>query len=169
MKTAYLEQRRTWLERLRKNVKGNVRCEQWTILGVDDVADAACFRILRNVILAFQTVPAFRDDVIDAARRHLVRRDDSSLVSEQLSVHYILEEIALSLRLHVLGDIEAEFYVGEHLLPVLKLYSGSYGLDVHGLAEADAPAVVRTFEFFDLQRQFNLFRWTAVGDGTNNT
>jgi hypothetical protein len=135
----YLEQRTRWLERLTEAMPTPIDQTQWDVVGIDELADAQTYRIFRNVMLTYHAEPEFRKDVNDAARLHAINRDYGISLdrSEQLSRGYLLEEIVISVRLHVVEGIRDEFYIGEQALPVLRLYRGEYGIMPEDLAQVD--------------------------------
>ncbi|WP_459858913.1 hypothetical protein [Dongia sp. agr-C8] len=157
-----LNERRAWLERLRLRMGERSVGLEWRILGVDEVADRRCYKILRNVIVAYHVLPPFRSDVDIAAWEH-VRHSSKTAensVHHSLSVSYIIEEIALSLRLRVVGKILDEYYVGSTLPPVLKLYDGKYPIDVYTLSGVKKRE--EHYNFFDLTMTMRDFRWDQV-------
>jgi hypothetical protein len=133
----YLQQRNRWIERLTARMSAANVTGRWNVIGVDDIADGTCFRIFRNVMLAYYSVPAFRIDVHQAAHEHAMRRNERYALEERegLSRGYLLEEIALSIRIHILDGIDYEYYLGPQATPVLNLYSGKYNFSAFDLAE----------------------------------
>jgi len=131
---AHYEQRCKWLERVRSILESDgYKCEHWRVLGVQDVTDGAFYAIFRNVFLATQAVDALAQDIRDALGRRVgaagaVSRD------ARLCEAYLIEEIAVNIRLRVYEGIESEFYFGDTLAPLLGLYEGAYGVDVFLLA-----------------------------------
>jgi hypothetical protein len=147
----YLDQRRRWVSRTIHNLGLAVEDDRWRVLGVDDVADADGFRIFRNVMLAYYAVPAFRRDVEAAAGAHADVRQDIYPINQRraLSQGYILEEIAVSVRLHVVGGIHEEYYIGAQAPVVLGVYDGRYGFDAATLAERPEKAGTDRFYALD--------------------
>jgi hypothetical protein len=76
---------------------------RWTLIGIDDISDPKCFNIFRNVMLAYYSIPSFRNDVDRSAHSHAQSRESRYPTDtlEHLSRGYLLEEIALSIRVHV--------------------------------------------------------------------
>ena len=97
----YLPERNRWIERLTARVTGANVNGRWKVIGIDDIADAKCFRIFRNVMLAYYSVNNFRAEVDQAAHEHAIRRSERYALEERegLSRGYLLEEIALSIRI----------------------------------------------------------------------
>ena len=50
----YLEQRTRWLERLTDAMSAPIDPAQWEVIGIDELADADCYRIFRNVMLTYR-------------------------------------------------------------------------------------------------------------------
>ena len=128
---------------------------------IEDFEDRICYRIFRNVMLAFYAVPAFADDVTATATKHANSRDDlyGHDLKVRLSIGYILEEIALSLRIHLVDGVGAEFYMGSHSVPVLKLYAGQYEFRASDLVEGAADVRVAFYEMGD---GMDFRHWLAV-------
>lgn len=133
----YLEQRARWIGRLTSELPDPIPAEKWVVKGVEEFADAECFHIFRNVMLAYYTLEDFRQDINDAAATHAMARSDEYPLERRLSLSrgYLLEEIAISLRIHVIDGIKDEFYLGEQATPVLRLYAGEYGVQPYDLAQ----------------------------------
>jgi len=147
----YLDQRRRWISRTIQNLGLAVEDDRWRVLGVDDVADADGFRIYRNVMLAYYGVPSFRRDVDSAALAHAVARQEIYPLNQRraLSKGYLLEEIAVSVRLHVIEGIHDEYYIGAQAPVVLGVYDGRYGFDAATLAERPEKAGLDRFYALD--------------------
>lgn len=158
----YLEQRTRWLERLTDAMAAPVDPVQWEVIGIEELADADCYRIFRNVMLTYHAVSEFRRDVNGAARLHAINRDLEVPIdrSEQLSRGYLLEEIVISVRLHVLEGLWDEFYLGEQALPILRLYRGDYGILPEDLAQVEQGR--GEHRFFRLAEASSKRRWEQV-------
>jgi hypothetical protein len=133
----YLQERNRWIERLTARItEANVN-GRWKVIGTDDIADAKCFRIFRNVMLAYYSVHNFRAEVDKAAHEYAIRRSERYALEERegLSRGYLLEEIALSVRIHIFDGIDFEYYIGDQVVPMLNLYSGKYDFSPFDLAE----------------------------------
>jgi hypothetical protein len=158
----YLEQRKRWLERLTSALGQPANSEHWCVAGSEEFADDHCFKIFRNVMLAYYALEDFRRDVDDAAHSHALLRGNGHQASriEPLSRGYILEEIAISIRVHVIGGIRDEFYIGDQALPVLRLYHGCYGIWPEELAQVEVSSV--RSRFYGLSKQGALSDWEQV-------
>jgi hypothetical protein len=155
----YLQQRNRWIERLAGRISASNVNERSKVIGVDDIADGRCFRIFRNVMLAYYGVPEFRSDVHQAAHEHAMQRNERYALRERegLSCGYLLEEIALSIRIHVLDGIDHEYYIGNHAAPVLNLYAGKYDFSPFDLAEI--PRGDRKVRFYALDERRGIDGW----------
>lgn len=143
------EERTRWIWRIARDL--NICEQKWTIIGINDIADQSCFKIFRNVMLLFAADASFRDCVTSAARSHVysMRGVDYDDRRVNLSALYILEEIALSIRLHVGENIPHEHYLGRLAEPVKRLYLGEFSTSVFALAGvAEVPDA--QFNFFEL-------------------
>jgi hypothetical protein len=134
VKSAYFEQRRKWIDQVCAKMVVSHKIE-WRVLNIDAVTDEVFYPIYRNVIIAFNTIDPFRHDVQEAAKAHALKTTALPFAQGvRLSEAYILEEIAVNLRIRVVEDVEAEFYMGEYLRVLQDLYQGKYGIDVRVLS-----------------------------------
>lgn len=160
---SYLDERKKWLQSIRTQCERTHRIGKWMTYGVRDLTDESFFGIYRRVLIAFHTVADFRRDVTRAAEEHCNRNyaPGSIEMEIRLSEAYILEEIALSVRIHVLEDVCAEYYIGQHLIPMLNVYAGVYGIDVFtlaGVSKRNDP-----FRFYEYPLDDSVPRWREVG------
>jgi hypothetical protein len=155
----YKEERQKWVERLLRAQGIEGTGTLWEVQGIDVLADEQCFRIFRNVMLSYYALPAFRQDVNSAARAHAASRHSRFPIEAkfELSKGYILEEVALSVRLHACDSIHYEYYVGGQSQVILKLYDGRYGLSPFDLAELEPRD--QEFCFFSLDSSSNAPLW----------
>jgi hypothetical protein len=163
----YLEERNRWINRLITEAKIQIPADAWTIMGLEDVADEDCLRIFRNVMLAYYAIGAFRQDIHRAAQAHAVRRSGgtSRIQRQYLSRGYLLDEIAVSIRLHVIEGIRDEYYIGQQPLPVMRLYGGQYGVMPCDLADVSPSA--EKDRFFSLPSGGGQ-NWTEVESDRQN-
>lgn len=145
----YLLERQTWFDRLRSKFPDD-ETRQWRISGLEDFMDAACFKIFRNVMLAYYSIDEFRNDLDLTARTHAALRKPQYPWIQRvlLSKGYILEELALSIRIKLLEKIFDEFYIDPHPKPVIKLYRGDYNFSVYDLAEVEKSKARFRFYYF---------------------
>lgn len=159
--SSYLEERRTWLSRILVRSRPQI-ADAYRIIGVDDVSDRALHSIFRNVLVAFHSLPSFRADVELAAAAHVAKtRTVSPESAVGLAATYILEEIALNVRIHVGDAIQAEFYMGDYPVSLLGVYTGRYGISASTLANVDKAD---DFAFFSIRQTDDGPVWRAVID-----
>lgn len=157
----FFQERRKWIENIKNKLNGQVGNTKWNILNISKIADEKCFTIFRNVLIAFHTIQDFRMDVERAALEYWERKDwDVSEIKLRLSESYILEEIALSIRLRVIEKIEDEYYTGKYLVPLLKIYNSSYGIDVFSLADVEKFDI--QFRFFEKIKTQSGLEWKLL-------
>jgi hypothetical protein len=161
----YLNQRNRWVSRLLQKMPDRLEDLRWRVLGVDNIADNRCFSIFRNVMLAYYGVKEFRSDIQAAAKLHAMARGDRFplLHRELLSTGYLLEEIALSIRIHVLEEIDYEYYLGDQSLPIIKLYSEKYEFSPFDLAEL--PNTERKIRLFGPTNGSLIREWKEILPG----
>lgn len=156
----YFEQRVAWLERLRRSLRREgVRCENWRIIGIQHVTDASFYSIFRNVFLATQTIVSLARDVREAMGERIGPGEKNG-AALRLCEAYLIEEIAINIRLRVYEEIQSEFYLGETIAPLLGLYEGVYGIDVFSIARR--PRVAVEFSFFRPARGSSDSFWVPV-------
>ncbi len=129
----YFEQKRNWLRKLKRAVGGNT---EWKFKSISDVTDDKFYEIYRSIILAFHTNSEFRSDIVANAARFLARKQvkNAPQVEQRLSEAYILEEIAVNIRLRVLDNITHEYYPFGYFKPMMKVYSDCYGFNAFEIA-----------------------------------
>jgi hypothetical protein len=154
-RSSYVVEKERWLSRLRKRLHefpvsqtGN-----WEVVGIGHVEDMHLVRIWRNVLLLAACDLEFRQDVRETARLHAEKAKTETAESRRidLSVLYVLEEIALSIRLRVLDQIQDEYYLGFIPPPMLKVYMNEYQANVFQLADVDEYEL--KFNFFRFDRE----------------
>lgn len=120
------EQRKRWLSKLRDRLRTKTQ-QRWRILGVDDAADHYAYVALRSVWLLYRFDNQFAADADKAAMDFAKRNGtDNGELLKDMSLGYLLEEIAINIRLRVLRGIFDEFYMGDTLQILPKLYQGCY-------------------------------------------
>lgn len=161
-------EREKWFRRvfqLSLAAKGGAKAK---VIGVDDITDAAFFTIYRNIVVAFAAVPDFRRDVTANAavylRQHRQAWSDSV---QRLSEGYILEDIALNLRLHLIGGLRREYYLGRYLPVLVALYGAQYGFSITSLCRDAVPG---RHTLYAQSSRSTQGKWTEVlsVDITNN-
>jgi hypothetical protein len=144
----YLSRRNMWVKRLVTRLGPAAGNDPWEIVGVETMSDGITFQIFRNVMLAFYSNDAFRQDVLLSAEAVEFAHDEHYPLSQRvlLSQGYVLEEIAISLRLHVFEGIFDGYYMTALPMALLRLYRGDYGFSVHEIAET--PHSDEAFHFY---------------------
>lgn len=131
------------------------------VVYASEVEDRSFFDIYRRIVIAYNSVPRLRKDVVSTALAHVARKGwsrKSSVVD--LSCLYVLEEIALNIRMRVSHGIPREYYYGDIALPLVGLYDGRYGLspwEIAGFPQSDEK-----FEFFRWSEDLNDERWVPA-------
>jgi tRNA-dependent cyclodipeptide synthase len=158
------DERAAWLKKLKEKLPSEFGNQKWVILSIDDIADTRAFRTLRAVRMLYRVDAEFRADVDRAARQIVERRQltyEQAFIWQGLSVDYIIEEVALNIRLRLGRRIHSEFYLGTTFYIFLRMYRGEYSKSVHdlfGRKQQDTQG----YEFFDWDG-FNWRRATADG------
>jgi len=143
-KNVYFAERKQWLGKLKTSLPKNVRAATWTFAHISTFIDRRFYNILRNVTIAFETIPLFQNDIKTAAEQYCIRtKGEFSAIEKRLSELYIIEEIAVNIRMRVVEQIEAEYYPFKYPKPLRRIYTGDYGISVFALAGMPE----RNFEF----------------------
>lgn len=154
-KTNYFEERKIWLERLRIKVN-NSNLRTWEIISIDDIVeDATTFTIFRNILVAYYSDEIFSNDIKHFANNFAIKKNTNYSFDKvlQLSIGYLLEEIALSIKLKVVNKIFDEFYLGDYAYPILKLFNGEYDFTVFDIADLEKPKNFKNFKFYSLNSE----------------
>ena len=132
----YFEERKKWLEKIIHESVSDTAEPEWLFWKLADITDHKFSDVFRNVLLAYQTVPEFREDVEKAAEDYCSRKSTriSTNVERRLSESYILEEIAVNVRLRIMGNIQDEYYPFGYPKPMLRIYTDDYDFNAFDLA-----------------------------------
>lgn len=149
-KSDYLAERSAWITRMLKQIPREQRLRSWKIVGIDYFSDVALLGIFRNVMLAYYESEDLRRDVDATAETH-ARSGNNNPGGQRcaLSRGYLLEELAVSIRAHVVDDLHDEYYVGTQPLHVLNLYNGCYPFSAYDLAQYPTISGVDRFFTWD--------------------
>ncbi len=140
----YFVERSKWITGLKTKVSADISAIKWTIINVHSVVNSEFYEIYRNVHLAYLTIDNFRKDVHEIIQEYRAT-DGFSDLDFKLSAGYILEEIAISLKLHVIEKINKEYYLGSAFKLFAKLYNHSYGIDAFDLCNQPKDELVHEF------------------------
>lgn len=169
--TSHRLERARWISRiidtLQHTDKWSQRPIEFSIISIEQILDAAFFRIYRGLRVLFSTSERFKKDVVTAARNHVLSlvqpRFPETMVA--LSTDYIIEELAINVRVRVGNQLLFEFYPGEYHTPLINLYRGLYGVTHFDLCGRSASSeIYRFFSFSDASGE-----WKDVSnDGYSN-
>jgi hypothetical protein len=113
-----------------------------------DAEDSLFADALRELVVSYHTNQRFRKDVVSTALSYVARKGWSrNPIIVELSSMYVLEELALNMRIRVEGSIAHEFYFGDTILPLLRLYEGTYGMHPAELLGLPKPDI--EFDFYE--------------------
>jgi tRNA-dependent cyclodipeptide synthase len=156
-----LNERKRWLNRVREHAGAKATHVKWNILSVEDISDSRAFAILRRVNILLGIDQHFRADIRGAALDYAARHQQFPETAALLSEKYIIEEIALSVRLRVISEIFDEYYIGTSLKPIVHIYQNKYLASPWELAGLEARPDMK-FRFFDASATAGL--WEEVRD-----
>jgi len=147
------EQRERWLDRVKLQLGPEALHCRWRVFSVQDIADRVGFQIFRRVLVLYDIDQKFRADVQNWARRFTHNRvtpigGKPSELAERMSIRYILEEAALSVRMRVCNKVHDEYYLGKSTEPIVSIYRGKYMTDCWDLAGVSKRKI--DFAFFEI-------------------
>lgn len=163
-KTKYFEERKKWLEKLKDKLNNDIPLD-WDIKSIDDVAnDYTIFTIYRNILIAFYSDTIFANDIKHIAFNYANQKNSKYDFdrAQNLSVGYLLEEIAISIKLKVINEIFDEFYIGNYASPILKLFNNKYSFNVFDIAGKIKPRDFTGFNFY--KYYFDNKQWQIIRD-----
>jgi hypothetical protein len=111
------------------------------LAGWGQYSDAAYAGLWRRLSIAFELVAPFRRRVVSLAEEHVSRSREKLGVRRHAgaSARFILDEMAMCLRVAELGGWPYEYYPGREIAVIGELYAGrfaSQGLSVESLIQA---------------------------------
>jgi tRNA-dependent cyclodipeptide synthase len=131
----YFVERSKWLAKIRARLPKWDPNQKWTVVSVNTIADRKAFQIQRSVRILYAVDESFRNDVVAFAQKFADRDTDTRNFDQRinLSVLYILEEIALNIRLRIKLNIEDEYYLGHTFSLFRNIYGKKYLKDHNDL------------------------------------
>lgn len=151
----YFEERIIWLDKLAVQLKIDKHNKNWEYMKAETLFDKYFFRIYKLLIINFHTDNNFKSDIEIAAvnqiKKHKKEFDEREL---KLNTLYILEEIALNLRVRLWNQLDLEYYIGEFHSPLIELYFGKYNLSISDICNKSTNTNFRFYmgEIIDNQR-----------------
>ncbi len=97
-------------------------------MGVEDLLDKRTYFSLRSVWLLYRVDSKFAEDINIIADKFVLKRgwNTTGKLAMEMSIAYLIEEVALNLRIRVGDAIDDEYYLGETLNVLPRLYRGEY-------------------------------------------
>ena len=143
------ENRYKWVSNLLASHKDALKAH-YEISVMEDYFDIAYANTLRNVNILMSTDSGFRRDIRNAAELFILKKHEQpSEILVSLSEKYILEEIAVNIRIRIKETMEEEYYLGKYHTPILKLYGNLYSANASDLFGCEALRV-SDYKFYEL-------------------
>jgi hypothetical protein len=123
------------VQRLPSADRGRILIKGW-----QDFSDRSFVALWRNLRIAYAANDGFKTCVDHTAALH-VRDEATGGLTRVLNAEYVLDEMAMCLRVTELAGFHYEYYPGPQIEPLEKLYAGAFsagGLSVAGLT-GDPP------------------------------
>ncbi len=131
------------------------------IVGMEHYFDASYANVFRNINILYSVDEHFKNDIRSAANVYLCKRKNlGKTIALSLSEQYILEEIALNIRIRVKEMIEEEYYLGKYHFPMLKVYKNCYSATPEDLLGGEISHGM-SYKFFSLSDP-NAESWISV-------
>lgn len=114
-------------------------------------SDAVYARLWRRLWIAYSSLPRFRAAVDEVALGHAVRAKAGRPVPKQreLNVAYILDELAMAIRITEIAGYNTEYHPGPDLTLATALYAGRFAADGLSVEELIAGPARRKFIFLN--------------------
>jgi len=162
LRELYRNEKQKWLKKLVSNVFGIKNTPQFKILNTDTYYDYKFFSIYRNLLLLHSANSEFRNDIVRDVKMHYSgrKRVANSKQVVQLSTYYIVEEIALNIRVRYFNRIYDEYYLGAFPRAMTNIYSGKYGISVDRLVGVNSRDGV--FNFYEADFSSENCVWNIV-------
>lgn len=155
-----VKERANWLGKIKARLGTKGSRITWKIKSAGEICDSTAFAIHRRVTILATIDDGLRRDIRSAVAEYVSGRGLPEPMASELSEHYIIEELTLSVRLKVVDRIDDEFYVGSSLGPMLELFRNGYSASPWELAAIPEDPGVR-FRFFDSVTEAGCWRETT--------
>lgn len=128
---------RSEIDRLDESDRGRIRIKRWK-----DFADNKYVDVLRRLRIAFDTIDVFRESVEQGANLHTMARASGKRIPRmgETSISYVLDELAMCLRITELEGYHNEYYPRPELPVLTRLYASEFeaqGLSIRTLVGQD--------------------------------
>jgi hypothetical protein len=143
----YFEERIKWLDKISGQLDVKPNANTWEYIKAESMCDKYFYRIYKLLVINYHTDETFKSDIEKAAVSHL-RKHKAEFDKRELYLNtlYIIEEIALNLRIKLWLNIYDEYYIGKYHKPMLKLYQGHYNIGINDICEKSSSEVFKFFE-----------------------
>jgi hypothetical protein len=159
--SAIAGERKNWLEKVKNRSGSKAKHICWNILSADDISDQATFAILRRVNILSIVDEQLKRDIHAATTSYATAKGLPEPMASLISERYIIEELALSIRIKIVEEIYDEYYVGTSLIPMVDLYRNKYLATPWELAGLPEKSQTK-FRFFDSVSEAGF--WQEVQD-----
>lgn len=145
-----LENRHRWLEKILES-STNLLMASHEIVGMEHYFDGLYANTFRNINILHSIDEKFSRDINKAALLFLSKGNmRSNKIAIKLSEQYILEEIALNIRIRVKENLDEEYYLGLYHVPMLRIYANCYSASVQDLLGKAIPHKT-DFKFYSIK------------------
>lgn len=155
--------RKKWIQRIVQRL--SIDQSRIQVVSIDDVADGEAFRIFRGLCVFHSLNHAFAEDVDAEVHRAVARKPGWTNYesARRLSRIYVLEELALNLRLRARWNVTDEFYLGPQMVILPELFHGRHAWYLENVGLCDAIDVSGA-RFFYWAEEGSWKRWSRGSD-----
>jgi tRNA-dependent cyclodipeptide synthase len=136
------------IDRLELPLRDSITIKVWS-----DFSDHVYVDILRNLHIAFCAIPLFTEAVNIAAEAHVIQAGVATPSSLQTSAAFILDEVAMCLRVTEMEGHANEYYPSKDINVLTALYADKFSH--HGLTVENLVRGPRRRAFFTINEPSN--------------
>ncbi|WGH75655.1 hypothetical protein P8625_00390 [Tenacibaculum tangerinum] len=163
-KNQYFPERVKWINKVFKRDFPQIDesvFKKWKIKNVSEITDHKFFNIYRSLLILFNVDDEFRNDLSEAAENHTIYESiDSTELQIRLNRLYVLEEIAINLRMRVFNKLYSEYYLGQLPSVLTKIYYEKYSLNIKDLTGKNLSGL--DFKFYEGKVEFDNIIWNKI-------
>jgi tRNA-dependent cyclodipeptide synthase len=144
------------IDRLEVPLRDSIKIKLWS-----EFSDHRYVHVLRNLQIAFCAIPSFREAVQKTAEAHVLHAGVDTPNSLQTSASFILDEVAMCLRVTEIEGHSYEYYPSKDINVLTALYADEFLH--HGLTVENLVRRPRRRTFFTINEPFQSSDFHEVG------
>jgi len=163
-KNQYFKERVKWIEKVLNKEFPNISedtFKNWKVKNISKITDNKFFNIYRSLLILYNVDENFRNDLSIAAANHTIYESiESNELQIRLNRLYVLEEIAINLRMRVYNKLYSEYYLGKLPLVLINLYYEKYSLKINDITGKKISGL--KFKFYEGNAEFDRIDWNEI-------